>query len=56
MIEAYEKKSTLSIINSITTLRSKRDIGAVVNLLRLYAALTTEFGSTYMGDKLRVIG
>jgi radical SAM superfamily enzyme YgiQ (UPF0313 family) len=56
MIEAYEKRSTLSIINSVSTLRSKRDLGAVVNLLRLYAALTTEFGSNYMGEKLRVIG
>ncbi|MCX6649411.1 MAG: radical SAM protein [Candidatus Bathyarchaeota archaeon] len=56
MIDAYEKKSTLSIINSVSTLRSKRDLGAVVNLLRLYAALTTEIGSTYMWEKLRVIG
>jgi hypothetical protein len=56
MIDAFDKKSTLSILNSVSTLKNKRNLGAVVNLLRLYAALTTEIGSTYMGEKLRVIG
>jgi hypothetical protein len=49
MIDAFEKKSTLSALSSVSTLKSKRNIGAVVNLLRLYAALTTEIGSTFMG-------
>lgn len=56
MIDAFDKKSALSILNSVSTLKNKRNLGAVVNLLRLYAALTTEIGSTYMGEKLRVIG
>jgi radical SAM superfamily enzyme YgiQ (UPF0313 family) len=49
MIDAFEKKSTLSALSSVSTLKSKRNIGAVVNLLRLYAALTTEIGSKFMG-------
>jgi hypothetical protein len=56
MIDAFDKKSALSILNSVSTLKNKRNLGAVVNLLRLYAALTTEIGSTYMDEKLRVIG
>jgi magnesium-protoporphyrin IX monomethyl ester (oxidative) cyclase len=55
-MDAFERDSPLGILNSVSTLRNVQGVSGVFNIFRLYVALTTEIGSTYLGEKLRVIG
>jgi len=56
MMDAFDRDSLLGILNSVYTLRNAQSVGGIFNTLRLYAALTTEIGSKYLGEKLQVIG
>ena len=55
-MDAFERDSLFGILNSVSTLRNVQGVGGIFNTLRLYAALTTEIGLTYLSEKLRAIG
>jgi radical SAM superfamily enzyme YgiQ (UPF0313 family) len=55
MLRAMDADSKISMLQAVSVTRGKPHIVGAIDLLRLYTALGTEIGKTYIDDRLRMM-